>query len=189
MYDFTFGILDAHIGDFIRKYIKSHDITRQQLAEMLGVSNSKVDRILQSRTIDTTLLFDICKKLNINIFAFYTGGYNEKDKGDTLYNYDVGKSVEVQLKISGMSQKQLAEKIGVKQPVISKIIKHPSIDTGRLIGLCYALNHNFFRDFFNHPEKIIEDYKVKYDELIEKYNLLLIENEKLRAKLYDLVNK
>lgn len=181
-----FSLYDGHIGDRIRKYIKSHDITRQYLAEIIGVSGSKLDRILQSRTIDTALLFNISKKLKINFFAWYCGEYTEEDTGSTLYNYNVGKSIELQLKAAGMSQTELATEMGVKQPVISKIIRKESIDTGKLVDLCYIFEHNFFKDFYNQPEKILEENHIKYDDLLEKYNRLLIENEHLKTRILDL---
>lgn len=68
MDDLLVSVNDIHIGDRIRRSIKSNDITRGHFAELLGVSESKVDRILQNRTIETSLLYDISKKLGINFF-------------------------------------------------------------------------------------------------------------------------
>ena len=174
------------IGDRIRKSIKSHDITRAQFAEMLGVSDSKVDRILQNRTIDTFLLYDISKKLGINFFSWYTIHWNPEDTGETLYYYHVGKAIEIYMRLAGLSQAVLAEKMGMQQAGISKMLKKNSIDTGRLIDLCHILNHNFFEDFFNNPKAILQENTLKYDVLLEKYNALLIENEHLKTKILDL---
>ena len=58
MDDLLVSVNDIHIGDRIRRSIKSNDITRGHFAELLGVSESKVDRILQNRTIETSLLYD-----------------------------------------------------------------------------------------------------------------------------------
>ena len=149
------SVNDIHIGDRIRKSIKSRDITRAQFAEMLGVSDSKVDRILQSRTIDTLLLYDISKKLGINFFSYYTIHWNPEDTGETLYYYHVGKALEINMRLANLSQAELAEKIGMQQAGISKMLKKNSIDTGRLVDLCYILNHNFFEDFFNYPNAIL----------------------------------
>lgn len=180
------SVNDIHIGDRIRKSIKSHDITRAQFAEMLGVSDSKVDRILQNRTIDTFLLYDISKKLGINFFSWYTIHWNPEDTGETLYYYHVGKAIEIYMRLAGLSQAVLAEKMGMQQAGISKMLKKNSIDTGRLVDLCYILNHNFFEDFFNNPKAILQENTLKYDVLLEKYNALLIENEHLKTKILDL---
>ena len=180
------SVNDIHIGDRIRRSIKSNDITRGHFAELLGVSESKVDRILQNRTIETSLLYDISKKLGINFFSWYCSDWNPEDSGDTLYYYHVGKAIELYMKSISLSQADLAEKMGMQQAGISKMLKKNSIDTGKLVDLCYIFNHNFFEDFYNNPKVILQDKTLKYDILLEKYNALLIENEQLKTKILDL---
>ncbi len=186
MADLLVSVNDIHIGDRIRRSIKSNDITRGHFAELLGVSESKVDRILQNRTIETSLLYDISKKLGINFFSWYCSDWNPEDSGDTLYYYHVGKAIELYMKSISLSQADLAEKMGMQQAGISKMLKKNSIDTGKLVDLCYIFNHNFFEDFYNNPKVILQDKTLKYDILLEKYNSLLIENEQLKTKILDL---
>ena len=180
------SVNDIHIGDRIRRTIKSNDITPGHFAELLGVSESKVDRILQNRTIETSLLYDISKKLGINFFSWYCSDWNPEDSGDTLYYYHVGKAIELYMKSISLSQADLAEKMGMQQAGISKMLKKNSIDTGKLVDLFYIFNHNFFEDFYNNPKVILQDKTLKYDILLEKYNALLIENDQLKTKILDL---
>ena len=108
MSDLFVPVSDIHIGDRIRKSIKSHDITRGHFAEILGVSNSKVDRILQNQTIETFLLYDISKKLGINFFSCYCRDWNPEDNsGETLYYYHIGKAIELYMKSINLSQSVL----------------------------------------------------------------------------------
>lgn len=149
MSDLFVPVSDIHIGDRIRKSIKSHDITRGHFAEILGVSNSKVDRILQNQTIETFLLYDISKKLGINFFSCYCRDWNPEDNsGETLYYYHIGKAIELYMKSINLSQSVLAEKIGMQQAGISKLLKKNSIDTGKLVAISNYLGHNFFADFY-----------------------------------------
>ena len=103
MDDLLVSVNDIHIGDRIRRSIKSNDIKRGHFAELLGVSESKVDRILQNRTIETSLLYDISKKLGINFFSWYCSDWNPEDSGDTLYYYHVGKAIELYMKSISLS--------------------------------------------------------------------------------------
>ena len=182
----TLGIFDLNIGDVIRNYLRTHHITQQHFAEALGLNKSKVDRLFQSRTIDTSLLVRISKELGYNFFAMYAGEVSPEDKGETVTQVHIGQIINQRLTERGVSQAQLAEALGVNQPVVSKLIKKESIDTGKLIEISYFLEYNFFMAFYYHPQQIIEDEKMKYSILLDKYTAVLDENSRLKAEIYDL---
>ena len=126
----TLNIYDLNIGDVIRNYLKTHHLTQHQFAEDVGLSKSKVDRLFQSRTIDTSLLVVISKALKYNFFALYAGDARNDNNCETIENIHIGKLIELKLKESNLSQAQLAERLKMNQPVVSKLIKKESVDTG-----------------------------------------------------------
>ena len=182
----TLNIYDLNIGDVIRNYLKTHHITQHQFAEDIGLSKSKVDRLFQSRTIDTSLLVVISKALKYNFFALYAGDARNDNNCETIENIHIGKLIELKLKESNLSQAQLAERLKMNQPVVSKLIKKESVDTGRLVELCHVFDYNFFQDYYYRPNRLIDEERKKYIALLEKYNALLNENARLKAEIYDL---
>ena len=181
----TLNIYDLNIGDVIRNYLKTHHLTQHQFAEDIGLSKSKVDRLFQSRTIDTSLLVVISKALKYNFFALYAGDARNDNNCETIENIHIGKLIELKLKESNLSQAQLAERLKMNQPVVSKLIKKESVDTGRLVELCHVFDYNFFQDYYYRPNRLIDEEKKKYIALLEKYNALLNENARLKAEIYD----
>jgi transcriptional regulator with XRE-family HTH domain len=182
----TLNIYDLNIGDVIRNYLKTHHLTQHQFAEDIGLSKSKVDRLFQSRTIDTSLLVVISKALKYNFFALYAGDARNDNNCETIENIHIGKLIELKLKESNLSQAQLAERLKMNQPVVSKLIKKESVDTGRLVELCHVFDYNFFQDYYYRPNRLIDEERKKYIALLEKYNALLNENARLKAEIYDL---
>jgi transcriptional regulator with XRE-family HTH domain len=182
----TLNIYDLNIGDLIRNYLKTHHLTQHQFAEDIGLSKSKVDRLFQSRTIDTSLLVVISKALKYNFFALYAGDSRNDNNCETIENIHIGKLIELKLKESNLSQAQLAERLKMNQPVVSKLIKKESVDTGRLVELCHVFDYNFFQDYYYRPNRLIDEERKKYIALLEKYNALLNENARLKAEIYDL---
>ena len=68
------------IGNFIAKLRKEKNMTQEQLAEKLGVSNKSISRWENGTTMpDYSLLKDICNELDTNINELMSGEKIEKE--------------------------------------------------------------------------------------------------------------
>ena len=138
---------DINVGESLKKWLKIHNITRQQFADAMGIYTSKVSRLLSNPTIDTEELFNISKVLQVNFFELFWSDTVIDEFGNTLQSIHIGQNIEKQLKATDMTQAKLAELIGVQRTEIVRLIKKQSIDSGRLTAISRALNHNFFLVF------------------------------------------
>ena len=68
------------IGKFIAKMRKEKDLTQEQFAEKLGVSNRSISRWENGKTLpDISLFPSICEELGINITELLNGKRTDKD--------------------------------------------------------------------------------------------------------------
>ena len=68
------------IGNFIAELRKEKNMTQEQLAEKLGVSNKSISRWENGTTMpDYSLLKDICNELDTNINELMSGEKIEKE--------------------------------------------------------------------------------------------------------------
>ena len=178
-------ISDINVGEALRKWLKVHNITRQQFADAMGMYTSKVGRILSNPTIDTEELFRISKVLQVNFFELFWSDNVIDEFGNTLQPIHIGQAIDKVLKGSDITQSKLAELIGVHQTDITRLIKKQSIDSGKLTTISRVLNHNFFLDFFGNIEKTATDLAVKAGYYMGKYNKLLIDYERINRELLD----
>lgn len=75
------------IGAFIAKCRKDKNITQEQLAEMLGVSNKSVSRWENGKTMpDYSIVKDLCKILEIDVNEFLSG---EKIKKEEIQEHTI----------------------------------------------------------------------------------------------------
>ncbi len=65
----------------------------------------------------------------------------------------VGNAIEKRMREIRLTQAELAVKLGMKQPQLSKIISKSSMDTEKLSAFCLALDFNFFKLFCPEEEK------------------------------------
>ena len=178
-------ISDINVGEALRKWLKVHNITRQQFADAMGMYTSKVGRILSSPTIDTEELFRISKVLQVNFFELFWSDNVIDEFGNTLQPIHIGQAIDKVLKGSDITQAKLAELIGVHQTDITRLIKKQSIDSGKLTTISRVLNHNFFLDFYGNIEETATDLAVKAGYYMGKYNKLLIDYERINRELLD----
>lgn len=178
-------ISDINVGEALRKWLKVHNITRQQFADAMGMYTSKVGRILSSPTIDTEELFRISKVLQVNFFEIFWSDTVIDEFGNTLQSIHIGQAIDKVLKGSDITQAKLAELIGVHQTDITRLIKKQSIDSGKLTTISRVLNHNFFLDFYGNIEETATDLAVKAGYYMGKYNKLLIDYERINRELLD----
>ena len=68
------------IGKFIAKMRKEKDLTQEQFAEKLGVSNRSISRWENGKTLpDISLFPSICEELGINITELLNGKRTDKE--------------------------------------------------------------------------------------------------------------
>lgn len=82
--------MSLHIGLMIWKEMKTKGISVSVLAEKMGISKNKTQEIINSSSLDVSLLAEICEVLGYNFFSYY-------EKGKTFSDYsqqELKKSVE-----------------------------------------------------------------------------------------------
>jgi transcriptional regulator with XRE-family HTH domain len=178
-------IPDINVGEALRRWLKVHNITRQQFADAMGMYTSKVGRILSSPTIDTEELLQISKVLQVNFFEMFWSDTVIDEFGNTLQSVHIGQAIDKSLKNSDITQAKLAELIGVHQTDITRLIKKQSIDSGKLTAISRVLNHNFFLDFYGNIEETATDLAIKAGYYMGKYNKLLVDYERINRQLSD----
>lgn len=66
--------MSVHIGLMIWKEMKVKGISVSILAEKVGLSKSKVQEIINSATLDVSLLANVSDALGFNFFSYYEKG-------------------------------------------------------------------------------------------------------------------
>ena len=97
-------------------------------------------------------------------------------------NIDTGKLLSDFLSKNKINKAQVARKIYRNGVSVLKYTQNESIQTGILIELCYALNHNFFQDIANQLPNTFTGNEHKDKELEalkEEIKVLKIQNEVL----------
>lgn len=178
-------IQDIHVGHLLKRWLRVHNVTRQQLADAMGTYTSKIGRILSRPTINTETLFHISKVLHFNFFEMFWSDTFFDETGSTLQAIHIGKGIDKHLKSVGMTQKQLAELIGVYYTDITRTIKNKSIDSGKLTAISKALNHNFFLDFYGNYEQLSESTATMAAYYKDRYEKLLLDYERVNRELLD----
>ncbi|HEY0297841.1 MAG TPA: helix-turn-helix domain-containing protein [Arachidicoccus sp.] len=90
----------------------------------------------------------------------------------------IGQVIEKEAKRSGISRKELYEKLNTSRQNLYAIFKRETIDTGILMKLSSLLNYNFFKEFFTEEplkslvaaedEKTLRDNTTMRNELTQK---------------------
>ena len=201
-------VKDVHVGEALRAWCKRNNLTRQKLADKMELPKSNIDRIFSKPTIDTNKLLDFSLCLGCNFFAEMWGGRyivdaeTEMKYLDTTPSYiHIGNRIEICLREKKITQNQLATYLGVQRPVVSKLLRKDSIDSGRLVAISNYLGYDFFADFYINAvpnelkakqflqEKVTDLEKTKdQDEgfktsLLKRNEELAVENAKYREFL------
>ena len=148
-------VKDVHVGEALRAWCKQNNLTRQKLADKMELPKSNIDRMFAKATIDTNKLLDISHALDYNFFADFWGEEKVKWNIENMMLFDtppsyihIGNKIEMCLRERKVSQNQLAAHLGVQHPVVSKLLRKASIDSGRLVIISNFLKHDFFEDFY-----------------------------------------
>ena len=67
--------------------------------------------------------------------------------GVKINQIHVGNAIANILKQKGFSQRFFAEKLGVAQQEVSRLLKRNSVETDKLMAISVILDYNFFEDF------------------------------------------
>lgn len=187
-------VKDVHVGEALRAWCKRNNLTRQKLADKMELPKSNIDRMFAKPTIDTNRLLDISHALDHNFFAELwreeKGEYDiyEVSDTETLPSYiHIGNKIEMCLREKKISQNQLAAHLGVQHPVVSKLLRKKSIDSGRLVVISNFLKHDFFADFYidviSNEVKEKRFLSEKVADLEKTIELLQEENSLLKQKI------
>ncbi|WP_445455037.1 hypothetical protein [Flavobacterium sp. HNIBRBA15423] len=98
------------------------------------------------------------------------------------HNINTGKLLSDFFTKNRINKSQLGKEINRDGVSILKYTQNSSVQTGILIELCYALNHNFFQDIANQLPDNFTVYNHKEDEielLKDEIKVLKIQNELL----------
>ena len=191
----SINIPNINIGSLITREFKRSGMTQAEFARKLNIPPSNVTRIFKKETIETSKLIVLCGILDYNFFSDYCGDSDNAKNGYSLNrDIQIGTNIESRLRNIKMTQVEFANYLGVKQPVVSRILKKESIDTGRLVEISKILSYNFFSDFYNivnqesytkegHPS---DDQAKIIGELYTEKVKLEEENRRFRELLEDL---
>lgn len=64
--------MQIHIGQLIRDELRHQGRTNQWLADQLGIDRRTLQRLYNKSSIDTQMLFRICKILKKDLFVNYS---------------------------------------------------------------------------------------------------------------------
>lgn len=81
----TETIMSVHIGLMIWKEMKTKEIPISIFAEKMAISRTKAQEIINSATLDVTLLATVSEVLGFNFFSYYEKGklFSELNKKET----------------------------------------------------------------------------------------------------------
>ena len=154
-------IADIHIGEVIRQWMHGK-MTRRQMADKLHLPKSNIDRILSSKSMETDKLLRICLLTGKDFFSIYGGNIDIESANPKVL--PIGEEIRGWLELNNIPQIQLANALGVTNPVVSKMLKKEFIDTDRLVQVSNILKHNFFTNITAQDAKPIfnhENYKIQ----------------------------
>ena len=192
-------LANKHVGEMIFERSKETRMSRVDLAHVLGLYPSNLNRFLKKETIDTGKLAEISKAMQYNFFKEFcrTKEYVDtylKNEDFSINEVHIGSLIEKRMKELHLTQKEFAEKlnaiqniVNLRQQRISIIVNCPSIDTGLLCHISVLLSCNFFEAYYQESASSVENEKTLVDtipwEYTKKVQALLVENVDLKHKV------
>ena len=173
------------LKDGLKKIRKDHELTRKELAEIIGCSLSHVinlERGVTSLAHEKQLRLIKHFDLSLDFFKFDP---DPEESDDNRYDYDVliGRNVKRLRKQAGLTQQELAEELGysnsgpISQIELGKrpISKKSILKLADLLGVHIAEIMTFDSDSFDEDEEITS--------LKSDFNLIL--KSKTKPSVYD----
>lgn len=158
-------VKNVNIGKKIREVLAEKGISQAQLGRMLKKTATYITRLLNKETMDTESLNTICLHLKYNLFADFSKSdmldeeyqciIDIKDENDDIWtpgcillHPHIGNKIIDILKQKKVTQAELGDYLGVSHQEVSRLLKHNSIDTGKLVLISNFLNYNFFGCYY-----------------------------------------
>ena len=177
---------DIHIGNIILDYLNKNRISKAELARGLKLDASYLHRLLLKKSMETSRLLEICIVLDYNFFTFFCNDSKANEKGTSFGPVEIGSNIEKRLKEIEMTQTEFASKLGVSQSEVSRLLKKTSFETDKLSYISHILGYNFFKDFYHVYSSEQSNDLLSYTKIMERYDEVIIENDRLKQKLLKL---
>lgn len=137
--------VNINIGSSIRRVIAEKKISQAQLGRLLDKSTTYITRLLNKETIDTETLNNLCALLDYNFYKEYTPELEKKEGVSFITTSPhIGWTISSVLKEKKVTQKELAEALGVSHQEVSRLLKNKTISTDKLVQISNCLDHDFF---------------------------------------------
>lgn len=188
-------VKDVHVGEALREWCKRNNLTRQKLADTVELPKSNIDRVFSKQSIEISKLVAFSKKLGHNFFAEFWSDKNYEDLKTEIgfleippESLNIGTSIGGYMLAKHIPQIQLANALGVTHPVVSKLLRRESIETGKLEEISNFLHRDFFVEFYMlHRMKGMKEtldpiIPVEENKTTEPLETILKRNEELVAE-------
>ena len=139
---------DVHVGNMILDYLNKNRITQAELARGLKLDSSYLHRLLVKKSMETDRLLEICYALSYNFFPAFCNDTKAYENGTSFGHVELGTRIEKRLKEIEMTQVEFADKLGVSQSEVSRLLRKTSFETDKLTLISRLLGYNFFHDFY-----------------------------------------
>ena len=151
---------DVHVGNMILDYLNKNRITQAELARGLKLDSSYLHRLLVKKSMETDRLLEICYALSYNFFPAFCN--------DT----------------KAFTQAEFANKLGVSQSEVSRLLRKTSFETDKLTLISRLLGYNFFQDFYSEiPNSKEDEFERLHAYTMKRYEELVIENDRQRQEI------
>lgn len=178
------NIPDIHVGNLISDYLKSIDRPQAFLAKSLNMASTNLSKLLRKKSIDTDKLFGISMALNHNFFAVFGNDPDLIEDNYTITLPELGLNIERRMKELKMTQMEFSTAIGIARSDVNRILRKTSFETEKLAAISYALNYNFFKDFYSSYKKTEEQsVPENLSSMLTRLEELVVENDRLKQKV------
>ena len=170
---------NVHVGNRLKEWLKENKITAVFLSKQLGIPQSNFVKTLKRDSMKSDLLTNISNILQTNFFRLFWGDGGKDELFRKLRVHHVGNTIKYYMIQAGMTQNNMAEKLGVNQSHISNILRREVCETKRIEQMSDILGVNIFDDLsadvvlktnsnepdMNDLETIVEIQKKRIDVL------------------------
>jgi transcriptional regulator with XRE-family HTH domain len=175
---------DVHVGNMILDYLNKNRITQAELARGLKLDSSYLHRLLVKKSMETDRLLEICYALSYNFFPAFCNDTKAYENGTSFGHVELGTRIEKRLKEIEMTQVEFADKLGVSQSEVSRLLRKTSFETDKLTLISRLLGYNFFHDFYTEtPNSKEDEFERLHAYTMKRYEELVIENDRQRQEI------
>ena len=86
---------EIHIGEIIAGKLTASGMSKSELARRINKARQNINDILNRRSVDTALLFDISQALDHNFFQYYVENLRENGMEDLSSDPDPAASIKI----------------------------------------------------------------------------------------------